>query len=1136
MPAPSHLSSPPLLWFRFSTALIALSGFFVLAPYAHAQCASGLFPNWRLCGSGTTITEGTQASISLWIARGTGVDGQAAKFSITVSSSIAGGDPLNTSTGTIGSTAITITTATFNVFAPNDSVYTGRRNFSISASRIDPNPPEASSSVATFSGVITDDESPPSITLTASPTSWSESASSVSVSFTATLGEAIGKSLSVTFSASGTSDYSVSSSQTRTISTGSTTASASLTFTPVDDDVDEPNISITARAASNDSGIGSATVTLTQRDNDTSEALSFTKTAVSVPEGGTASYSVSLATRPTGTVTVAVSRSSGDSDLTVMPASLTFTTTNWSQGQQVTVSAAEDLDLADGQATISHSASGGGYSSISGNVTATEDDDDTAALSFTRTSLSVSEGASATYKVSLAYEPSASVTVTVSRSSGDTDLTVNKSSLTFTTSNWNTGQEVTVSAAEDLDGLNGQATIRHTASGGDYGSVTGDVTVTESDNDSPGLSFTKTSLTVAEGGTATYKVSLAYQPVSTVAVVITRASGDPDLSVEPASLTFITTNWNTAQQVTVSGAEDDDLADGSATIRHSALGGGYDSVAADVTTTEDDNDSGGMVFSSSSVTVPEGGSRVYTIRLAHKPIASVTVAVSKSSGDSDLTVSPASLTFMTTNWNTGQEVTVSAADDTDTTNGTATIAHSASGGGYMAVTGDVNVTESDNDAPGLTLSDTSPSVREGHMTIYTLSLAAQPSTTVTVTLTTTGDPDLSVSPTSLTFTTTNWNQTQDITVSAREDEDLVDGTATLTHSASGGGYDSITVDTTAMEIDNDTATSPDPAYNGIGIDDLEVIVGDDDQIVSSAILSLDDQEIAEGEASAIVTVTATLDAVTTSEITISLSLGGTASAQDYDVGGEHTITIDAGEDRGQTVLTFVPLDDALVEGTETIIINGSAPDLVITQTTLNLLDDDTAVGEAVGTLSVDLDRIAESARDTLVTVTLTLEDDFTFDELRTFEVAVRGTGQDNAVDFAPVAPITLTLLTNVSTAQSTFVLRPENDLVDEVDETLTLAVVESPLPVNSTQITLVDDDAPPTGISLSLDDPDIVEGEPSTDITLTARVEGGTTYARPTTVSLSLGGTALREPGQITPFPAPWPSLYLPARAWPLPS
>ena len=168
---PTPLFSPPPLWSPVFHASYRVAGLLCLGSLRARQCASGLFSNWRLCGSGTTITEGNHARISLWIARGTGVDGQDAEFAITVSSTIAGPDPLNTSTVTISSTASTSGTATFNVFAPNDSVYTGRRNYSISARRIDSDPPEASSSIATFVGVINDDESPPSFSLAADPTS-----------------------------------------------------------------------------------------------------------------------------------------------------------------------------------------------------------------------------------------------------------------------------------------------------------------------------------------------------------------------------------------------------------------------------------------------------------------------------------------------------------------------------------------------------------------------------------------------------------------------------------------------------------------------------------------------------------------------------------------------------------------------------------------------------------------------------------------------------------------------------------------------------------------------------------------------------------------------------------------------------
>ena len=87
---------------------------------------------------------------------------------------------------------------------------------------------------------------------------------------------------------------------------------------------------------------------------------------------------------------------------------------------------------------------------------------------------------------------------------------------------------------------------------------------------------------------------------------------------------------------------------------------------------------------------------------------------------------------------------------------------------------------------------------------YTVVLNAQPTTDVTVTITS-DNLDVTTNPTSLTFTTLNWNSLQTVTVMVAEDTDLVQDTAILTHTASGGNYDSAIVtliytitDTTAM--------------------------------------------------------------------------------------------------------------------------------------------------------------------------------------------------------------------------------------------------------------------------------------------------------------------------------------------------
>ncbi|MEU3168284.1 glycoside hydrolase family 6 protein [Streptosporangium sp. NPDC006930] len=99
-----------------------------------------------------------------------------------------------------------------------------------------------------------------------------------------------------------------------------------------------------------------------------------------------------------------------------------------------------------------------------------------------------------------------------------------------------------------------------------------------------------------------------------------------------------------------------------------------------------------IVASPTSLSVPEGSSRTAAFRLSQAPSGNVTVSLAKT-GDSDITIAPSTLTFTTANWNTAQNVTVSAAQDADQTNGTATI--TATAAGHTAAT--VAVTEADDD-------------------------------------------------------------------------------------------------------------------------------------------------------------------------------------------------------------------------------------------------------------------------------------------------------------------------------------------------------------------------------------------------------------------------------------------------------
>ena len=102
----------------------------------------------------------------------------------------------------------------------------------------------------------------------------------------------------------------------------------------------------------------------------------------------------------------------------------------------------------------------------------------------------------------------------------------------------------------------------------------------------------------------------------------------------------------------------------------------------DVTATEQDNTSQPLVIltSTNAVTVPEGGTATFQVKLNAAPVSPTTVTVSRVSGDTDITVSSgASLVFNATTWNNYQTVTLGAAQDADWINSSAVIRCSVAG-------------------------------------------------------------------------------------------------------------------------------------------------------------------------------------------------------------------------------------------------------------------------------------------------------------------------------------------------------------------------------------------------------------------------------------------------------------------------
>ena len=188
-----------------------------------------------------------------------------------------------------------------------------------------------------------------------------------------------------------------------------------------------------------------------------------------------------------------------------------------------------------------------------------EDDDDAPMLVLSEPSITAQEGDSqgASYTVKLATEPSEEVTVTVAGHAG-TDLSLDKETLTFTTSNYDTAQTVKVTAGQDDDGAGDTATLTHSAAGGNYADVSATLTVTIDDDDR-GIVLTPRTLSVGEDDAAgaSYTVKLSKVPSDEVTVTVTGHAGT-DLSLDKTTLTFTTGNWDTAQTVQVTVAQDDD--------------------------------------------------------------------------------------------------------------------------------------------------------------------------------------------------------------------------------------------------------------------------------------------------------------------------------------------------------------------------------------------------------------------------------------------------------------------------------------------------------------------------------------------------------------------------------------------------
>ena len=506
--------------------------------------------------------------------------------------------------------------------------------------------------------ILDDDAASTTVTLTAEPANVNEGAGAVQVMMTAMLdGGALGEETVVTVTVgSGTAeagtDFTAVDDFMLTIAAGDTSGTASFTLAPVDDALGEGNETVTVTG----SATGGLTVTGTAVeivDNDTAPtAVTLTAEPANVNEGaGTARVAVTatldggaLGEGTVVTVTVGSGTAEAGTDFTMIDDfALTITAGDTSGTASFTLAPVDDALVEDTE-TVSVTGSVPDGLTVTGTMVEIVDNDTAStAVRLTATPGTVAEGAG-TARVTVTARldgaaPSADAVVTVTVGSGTaeagTDFTAGDDfALTIAAGDTSGTASFTLAPVDD-------ALVEDTETVSVTGSATGGLTVTGAmveivDNDVAVLTVSPATLTVIEGGSAAYTVVLTSQPLGDVTVRVEGASGD--VSVNPTILTFTANDWDDPQTVTVRAATDDDAdTDASVTLTHTASGGGYDGLAANVVVRVEE-----VVRAVSNQAeveneqVSEGDSKVFEVDVEDETTAEQTIIqVRVASGDLD---------------------------------------------------------------------------------------------------------------------------------------------------------------------------------------------------------------------------------------------------------------------------------------------------------------------------------------------------------------------------------------------------------------------------------------------------------------------------------------------------------------------
>ncbi|WP_462318277.1 Calx-beta domain-containing protein, partial [Marinilabilia sp.] len=707
--------------------------------------------------------------------------------------------------------------------------------------------------------ILNDDELPPVVSLSASPISIAEDGSStLTVSLSNPTYENVLVNLSITGGSATTNDYNLSSGSV-IIPAGSESAITILDGLPdalyEGDESVTVEISAVGGGSATENGTQSVSVTIEDAQDIPSASLELSGSPFSEDEG-IAYLTVRLNHASVQNVqigllfggTASVDDYSGSTSSVEISAGTT----------EITIPLSGDNDAeAEGEETITVSIESvtNGIEDGDQSVTATILDDDVVGIKpgITGAGTTTSEtGTFDNFNVMLNTQPASDVVIEIT-GLDTSEGSVSPASLTFTPSNWNENQIVTITGVDDneVDGdITYTLTLEVVNNNSDpaYHNVSTTVDVTNTDNDAAGftLSITNSDTRTSESGDSdVFSLVLTSQPTSDVVLIVSGL--DPtEGSISTEEVTFTAANWNQLQNITITGV-DDDLVDGNITYmltisvddsRSDATYHGQ-SETLNVINTDDDSAGISVIISGDNTQTSESGTTdSFDVALSSQPESDVVIVVS-GVDESEAVVSSNQLTFTSSNWNQSQTISVSGMDDNMVDGNitftlSLTVDNSLSDSEYHDQSVNVEVTNTDDDSAGISINEsggTTITSEAGGTDSFEVSLTSQPQSYVFINILGLETSEGSLSPDELIFSPDEWNQPQTVTVTGIDD-DLMDGDISYTlnlsvdYDNSDDTYDGLSESVLVVNIDDETENlAPEPVSDEFTVDENILLQG-----------------------------------------------------------------------------------------------------------------------------------------------------------------------------------------------------------------------------------------------------------------------------------------------------------------------